>query len=113
MSRRERSDPRASVADAAELSAAAERWFRAAFAADNTAEDMAAYCATAFSPEIQRAQLVDPAIDTFLVHDSGGQLIGYAQVRRAPRQVLLSRRPLSCGGSMWMPPITVAAWRTG
>ena len=72
---------RASVADAAELSAAAERWFRAAFAADNTAEDMAAYCATAFSTAIQRAQLVDPAIDTFLVHDSGSQLIGYAQLR--------------------------------
>jgi GNAT superfamily N-acetyltransferase len=69
------------VGDADELSAAAERWFRETFSADNTAEDMAIYCAGAFSPDIQRAQLTDPAVETLLLHDSRGRLTAYAQLR--------------------------------
>jgi len=69
-------------ADAVELSAAAERWFRETFAPDNTAKDMEIYCASAFSPEIQRAQLEDPGVDTLLLHDARGELVAYAQLRR-------------------------------
>jgi ribosomal protein S18 acetylase RimI-like enzyme len=72
---------RAVTTDAAALSFAAERWFRATFEKENTVEDMASYCATAFSLEIQRAQIDDPAIDTLLMYDDGGQLIAYAQLR--------------------------------
>jgi diamine N-acetyltransferase len=71
----------ATVADAEALAAAAERWFRETFTRDNTAEDMEIYCASAFSPQIQLAQLEDPAIDTLLLHDPQGQLIAYAQLR--------------------------------
>ena len=70
--------------DAQELSAAAERWFRETFAPDNAAEDMAIYCASAFSPEIQRAELTDPATETLLLQDSRGQLTAYAQLRDGP-----------------------------
>src|SRR5262245_28386052 len=72
---------RATASDAARLSEAAERWFRETFAPDNTAEDMAAYCATAFSPAIQREQLLDPNIDTLLALDSNESLVAYAQLR--------------------------------
>lgn len=70
--------------DAEALSAAAERWFRDTFSPDNTAEDMAIYCASAFSPAIQRAELTDPATETLLLHDSRGQLAAYAQLRDGP-----------------------------
>src|SRR5262245_31852043 len=67
--------------DAETLSAAAERWFRETFSPDNTAEDMELYCASAFSPDIQRAQLTDPAVETLLLHDPSGRLMAYAQLR--------------------------------
>lgn len=70
--------------DAGELSAAAERWFRETFSPDNTAEDLAIYCASAFSPEIQRAELTDPATETLLLQDSRGQLTAYAQLCDGP-----------------------------
>ena len=75
---------RGGVADAEELAAAAERWFRETFAPDNTAEDMEIYCASAFSAEIQRAQLADPAVETLLLHDPHGRLMAYAQLRDGP-----------------------------
>ena len=79
------------LADAAVLSAAAERWFRETFASDNTAEDMAIYCASAFSPQIQRAQLADPAVETLLMHDARGELMAYAQLREgAPEGMALA-----------------------
>ena len=70
--------------DAEELSAAAERWFRETFSPDNTAEDMAIYCAGAFSPEIQRAELTDPGTETLLLQDAQGHLAAYAQLRDGP-----------------------------
>jgi diamine N-acetyltransferase len=72
---------RGGASDAEELAAAAERWFRGTFGPDNTAEDMAIYCASAFSPDIQRAQLTDPAVETLLLYDASGRLIAYAQLR--------------------------------
>jgi diamine N-acetyltransferase len=71
---------RGAPGDAAPLAALAERTFRDTFAADNTAADMDAYCATAFGADIQGRHLVDREIDT-LVAVEDGALIGYAQLR--------------------------------
>jgi len=84
---------RGTPADARELSEAAERWFRDTFAADNTPEDMDEYCASAFSTDIQRAQLLDPEIDTLLAFDAGGRLIAYAQLRVGPPPDLVVEAP--------------------
>lgn len=79
---------RAVDADAPALAALAERTFRDAFAADNDAADMAAYCAAAFSPAIQAAQIADAAIDTIVIADGSGALVAYAQLRPgAPEEV--------------------------
>jgi len=67
-------------ADAAALAAFAARNFREAFAADNRPEDIEFHLAGSFSPEKQRAELLDPTITTLLVEVEGG-LAGYAQVR--------------------------------
>ncbi len=55
------------------------RTFSAAFAADNTPEDMAAYLVTAFSPERQAAELADPS-SIFLIAQVGPVPVGYAQL---------------------------------
>jgi GNAT superfamily N-acetyltransferase len=86
---------RGTPADAHELSAAAERWFRDTFAPDNSPEDMDAYCASAFSTEIQQSQLLDPLIDTLLGHDADGRLIAYAQLRvEAPPHHVVEAPPI-------------------
>lgn len=64
----------------AELGALA---FAAAFAAENTPEDMAAYLAEHFGPDQQAAELADPAT-TFLIAEQGGEAIGYARLKRGP-----------------------------
>jgi diamine N-acetyltransferase len=54
--------------------------FYEAFAADNSPENMAAYLASAFSPDIQAAELQSP--DTvFLIASSGGEPAGYAKLQ--------------------------------
>jgi GNAT superfamily N-acetyltransferase len=68
-------------ADAGALAELAERTFRAAFEADNTAEDMAAHVARSYSPARQAAELADPALAT-LVAEHDGALVAYAQLRR-------------------------------
>jgi ribosomal protein S18 acetylase RimI-like enzyme len=82
------------VSDAAALSAAAERWFRETFSSQNTPEDMDAYCAAAFSPDIQRAQLADPSIDTLLLDADNGRLIAYAQLRAAAPEGIVLPAPI-------------------
>jgi ribosomal protein S18 acetylase RimI-like enzyme len=83
---------RAEVADAAALARLQERTFRDAFEATNSAEDMALHCAAHYGDAIQRRELLDPNIDV-LVCDDGGQLVGYAQIRRgfAPACVVAER----------------------
>ena len=63
-------------ADAVALARLAEDTFRDAFAADNHPDDMAVYCASAFAPEIQGTQIVDPAIATLVVTDPSGAFEG-------------------------------------
>lgn len=72
----------ATLADAEPLAALAERSFRDTFAADNSPEDVEAYCRDAFSFLRVRAELEDPA-STFLLAFRGemSQPIGYARLR--------------------------------
>lgn len=78
----------ATADDAAALAAFAQACFHDAFAADNRAEDMAAYLAATFSPERQAAEIADPATQVLLAHVDGA-LAGYALVAAgaAPRAV--------------------------
>lgn len=71
------------AADAADLSALAERTFRDAFSALNTAENMDLHCAGAFSPAIQAAEIANPEIHT-VVAESQGRLVAFAQVNLRP-----------------------------
>jgi ribosomal protein S18 acetylase RimI-like enzyme len=85
---------RGQAEDAALLAELGARTFSETFAADNTAADMAAYLAAAFSPAQQAAELADPASvffiaervfqnDESLVHsgDVNKVALGYAVLR--------------------------------
>ena len=74
---------RASSADAALLTAVARSTFVDTFGADNTASDMAAYTASAFSEAVQRAELEDVQRITLLA-ESDGACVGYAVLVDAP-----------------------------
>ena len=69
--------------DAAALSELAERTFRDAFSALNTAANMDLHCARAFSPAAQAAEIADPGIRT-IVAEAQGRLVGFAQVHLRP-----------------------------
>ncbi len=71
---------RATENDAALLAELGARTFSDTFASQNTPEDMAAYLAASFGPELQRAELVDP-LNTFLIAEDDGVAIGYAYLR--------------------------------
>lgn len=68
----------ATPADASSLAVFAEAMFRDTFSADNTPDDMEAYCAGAFGEALQRAEIEDPALSTVLAEDAG-RLVGYVQ----------------------------------
>jgi ribosomal protein S18 acetylase RimI-like enzyme len=70
---------RGTLADAALLSDLGARTFSDTFAADNTAEDMAAYIATFFNIAQQTAELEDPG-STFLIAEVEGRAAGYAML---------------------------------
>jgi ribosomal protein S18 acetylase RimI-like enzyme len=72
----------ASVDDAVMLSELGARLFEQAFGAVNTPDDMRDYLAASFSPEVQRAELSDPARSTFIAMDETDAPIGYAMLRR-------------------------------
>ena len=74
---------RATAADAPELSQLAATTFREAFEAANTPEDMAGYLAEAFTPERQKADILDPA-NVVLVAAEGRGLVGYAHLASGP-----------------------------
>ena len=70
---------RGTLGDADLLSELGARTFSETFAADNTAEDLAAYIATSFSVAQQKAELEDPA-STFLIAEVDGSAAGYARL---------------------------------
>jgi len=74
---------RATVADAEALTGFGARTFAETFAVDNTAEDLRLHLESAWRPELQRAEILDEALDTLLACDERGVLAGFAQVRAA------------------------------
>ncbi len=80
--------------DAAALADLAERTFRETFEADNTTADMAAHCASAYSPAIQHAQIADPTMDTLVIVDPMERLIAYAQLRLGAPPAVKGEMPL-------------------
>lgn len=89
----------ATLQDAPALAALADRTFRDAFAADNSAADIDAYASAAFSLDQTQAELADPANTFLLADDASGTSVGYAKLRRGqaepcvrgPRPVELQR----------------------
>jgi diamine N-acetyltransferase len=73
----------ATPADAGSLAALAERTFREAFAADNTPDDMDAYCAESFAIDRITAELQNPACLVVLA-TSGSELVAYALLQDGP-----------------------------
>jgi diamine N-acetyltransferase len=71
---------RGEAADAELLAKLGARTFSETFAADNTLDNMAAYLASAFSPEQQAAELADPHA-MFLIAETEGVAVGYAMIR--------------------------------
>ena len=65
--------------DAGLLAELGARTFSETFAADNSAEDLAAYVSESFNPARQADELNDPA-STFFVAEVGGRAAGYAQL---------------------------------
>jgi diamine N-acetyltransferase len=85
----------ATVADVEALTAFGARTFYESFAADNTPEDMEKHLASAWRPELQRGEILDPAIDTILAV-SNGELAGFAMVRdqEAPPEGVKAVKPV-------------------
>jgi ribosomal protein S18 acetylase RimI-like enzyme len=73
----------ATAADAAALASLAERTFRDAFGAQNSAADMDLYCGQAFGAETQRREIADPRLTTLLVEEDGA-LVAFAVLRDGP-----------------------------
>ena len=71
---------RGTADDAAMLAGLAARTFSETFAADNRANDMAAYLSAHFGPAIQLAEISDPA-HTYIIAERAGQPVGYALTR--------------------------------
>jgi ribosomal protein S18 acetylase RimI-like enzyme len=84
---------RATESDANALAGIAERTFRDTFADSNTAEDMNLHCESAYGAPIQRREILDPRWVNLLA-ESGGALIGFAQLRLLqPKDGVAAERP--------------------
>ena len=70
----------ATRSDAAALAAFAEHVFRETFGPHNRADDMDAYCSSAFSLAELERELTAPYLHT-IVAVAGGEIAGYAQLR--------------------------------
>jgi ribosomal protein S18 acetylase RimI-like enzyme len=75
---------KANVATATLLAELGRQTFTETFAASNTPDDLAAFLAETYSPELQLKQLQDPSV-TFLLAEMQGQAVGYAQVVQGSR----------------------------
>jgi GNAT superfamily N-acetyltransferase len=71
----------ATAEQAAQLAEFGARTFYESFAADNTAEDMRQHLESAWSPARQRAEILDPDIDTLILADDAGRWLGFSQLR--------------------------------
>jgi diamine N-acetyltransferase len=85
---------RARADDAGLLADLGARTFSETFAADNTAENMAAYLASSFNLTQQTAELVDPAA-TFIIAEVGGVAAGYAKLHAGkPAEEIEGAKPV-------------------
>ncbi|WP_224369967.1 GNAT family N-acetyltransferase [Hyalangium versicolor] len=85
----------ARLADAATLTELGARTFRDSFAAENTPEDMEAFLASHYRPEIQEAELRDSSLQYLLAEISGAPA-GFALMRDGAReQGVRAERPLN------------------
>ncbi|HEX4683548.1 MAG TPA: GNAT family N-acetyltransferase [Gemmatimonadaceae bacterium] len=75
----------ATTDDAALLSRLAATLFEQTFARDNTPDDMAAYLANTFRPDVQSAELAHEACRVWIAEDDEGSAIGYAMLWRDSR----------------------------
>ena len=76
----------ATPTDARLVASAGSAFFRDTFGAANTAEDMEAYLAEAFTEARQRAELSAPETRVWLAVDEGGEVAGYVHVRQKALQ---------------------------
>jgi ribosomal protein S18 acetylase RimI-like enzyme len=80
---------RATPDDAGLLAELGARTFYETFAKDNKPEDMAAYLAASFSPQIQGTELADPQ-SSFFIAEIDGVAGGYAQLRAGVAETCVS-----------------------
>ena len=71
---------KANAVTAAHLAELGRKTFADTFGATTPPDDMAAYLAQSFGPEIQLAELLRPDV-TYLLAQMQGQLVGYAKLR--------------------------------
>lgn len=74
---------RGAVADAGALAEFAARTFTEAFGAATAPDDLATHLERSYRPDVQAAELQDPAVVTLLAVQ-GPLIVAYAQVRRNP-----------------------------
>ena len=87
----------ATAADPALLAELGAQTFSDTFAAQNTAENMAAYLAASFSVQKQAAELVHPN-SLFLIAETAGEAVGYARLKEdAPPSVISGSHPIEIG----------------
>jgi len=72
---------KANLTTATRLAALGSQTFNETFAADNKPEDMAAFLAETYGPDIQLAELQQPRY-TFLLAEMQGELVGFAKLWR-------------------------------
>ncbi|HZH16228.1 MAG TPA: GNAT family N-acetyltransferase [Archangium sp.] len=85
----------ATLADAATLTELGTRTFRDTFAADNTPENVEAFLATHYRPDIQEVELKDPR-NLYLLAEVSGVPAGFALLRDgASVQGVQAERPLN------------------
>ena len=83
----------ATVDDAELLSTIAARLFEQAFGAMNTADDMQAYLASAFTPAVQTAEIKLPD-RTLLIAELAGDAVGYCSILRGSKtDSVIAERP--------------------
>jgi diamine N-acetyltransferase len=81
-------------ADAAALAEFGAQSFYDSFAVDNRPEDIAAYIAAAFNPQIQAEEIADPS-SVFLIAEIENEMAGYARVKEGrPPASITGDRPI-------------------
>ncbi len=84
----------ATAADNGLLAELAARTFQDTFGEDNSPENMAAFLAASYGPEIQAAELADPSV-VFMIAEIARTAAGYAQLRDGqPPSCITGARPI-------------------